>query len=67
VPGLTAVFRSSTPRLRYRARWWVFTVFTETLTHWPISRRDSRVASCPRTSSSLGVRSAQSDTLLLTD
>jgi hypothetical protein len=33
-PGLrarvTAAVRFSTPSLRYRARWWVFTVFSET-------------------------------------
>ena len=27
---VTAALRFSTPSLRYRARWWVFTVFSET-------------------------------------
>src|SRR6202012_2887560 len=55
---LTAALRCSTRSLRYTARWWVFTVLSETYSRSPISRRDNRVARRRRTSSSLGVSSS---------
>ena len=55
---LTAALRCSTRSLRYSARWWVFTVLSETYSRAPISRRDNRVASRRRTSNSLGVSSS---------
>src|SRR6201996_8141777 len=55
---LTAALRCSTRSLRYTARWWVFTVLSETYSRSPISRRDNRVASRRRTSNSLGVSSS---------
>src|SRR6201991_3430368 len=55
---LTAALRGSTRSLRYTARWWVFTVLSETYSRSPISRRDNRVARRRRTSSSLGVSSS---------
>src|SRR5437588_307560 len=39
------------------ARWWVFTVLSETYSRSPVSRRDNRVASRRRTAISLGVTS----------
>lgn len=57
VPGLTAVFRR---------RWWAFTPFSETSTCWPFAQGDGRMASRRGASSSLDVRSGQSDTLLST-
>src|ERR1700753_3858071 len=55
---LTAALRCSTRSLRYTARWWVFTVLSETYSRSPISRRDNRVARRRRTSSALGVSSS---------
>ena len=55
MPGLTAVFRR---------RWWAFTLFSETSTCWPFAQGDGRMASRRGASSSLDVRSGQSDTLL---
>jgi hypothetical protein len=55
---LTAALRCSTRSLRYTALWWVFTVLSETYSRALISRRDNRVGSRRRTSSSLGVSSS---------